>query len=110
MDDDGMGSVLNSLKSLTKRFEIFQRLRTDLVARRAVQDQFDKAVLELVRHRLSGLACRGVHAVLTVRYMSSISFFMRAEIRSRFSLPLAVNSPLSIEKASARMWKALTCL
>lgn len=45
MDDDGMRVFLSLLKSFTKRFEFFQRLRADLVAWRTVQNQFDEPVL-----------------------------------------------------------------
>ena len=34
--------------------------------------------------------------------MSSISLFMRAEIKSRFSFPFAVSIPFSMENGSGR--------
>ena len=40
------------------------------------------------------------------RYISSISFFSRAAITSRFNFPFAVSRPFSIEKGSGIMRKA----
>src|SRR5271154_693946 len=106
-----MGRFLEALKRRREGLQFFQCKRTDLVAGSAMQGQFNYAVFHRVRHCFpADRALKRFHAVLSVLYMASISLFIRAEIRSRFSLPLAVSIPLSIENASGRRQNARTCL
>ena len=83
-----------------------------------MQRQFDDPVLQLPRERLSVKLFASNRIALRQRprrpaslwYISSISLFMRAEIRSRFNFPFAVSIPLSMENGSARRQNARTCL
>src|SRR5581483_6175845 len=83
----------------------------DLVRRLAVQNQLDHALFQLPRKRFAfevvhvsscrdsnnrlGTAGYRTYDACFVRYNSSISSFKFAPIRSRFSFPFAVSSPLS---------------
>src|SRR5579871_209987 len=104
VDDDRASGQFHTLQGLTERLEFFQCRGADLIAWCAVQNQLDNPIRNRIRHSFAGRTERlsGAHAVFTARYMSSISFFIRAQIKSRFNLPLAVSIPLSIEKGSSR--------
>src|SRR6266567_4770480 len=96
VEDQRVRILLKIIESRRELFQLKQRQRTQFVAGGAVQREFNDSTLHLPRQRLPGkllpaqgsLSLNRYTACLTW-YISSISFFMRAEIRSRFSLPLA---------------------
>src|SRR6185437_4292415 len=111
MNDDRVKLGLEVLQCSGKRFQLLEGQRADFVARAAIQREFEHSVVNLIRHGFAAFChFSGTHAVFTAWYMSSISLFMRAEMKSRFSFPLAVSIPLSIENGSFRTQNARTCL
>src|ERR1700689_3573787 len=82
-----------------------QRVRPNLNVRRTVQRQFDATVAQSPRQRRGAKIS---HAVF-FRKSSSIGSRSLWLIASRFSLPLAVSNPFSIENGSAEMQNARIC-
>src|SRR6266852_8206904 len=99
-----------------KGFQLVQAQRTQFVAGCAMQRELDDSVAQNPGERLPLMLFharrRPLAAISIIRplhytacfiwYICSISFFIRAAIKSRFSLPFTVSMPFSIEKGSAR--------
>jgi len=112
-----MSFVLEVIEIMDEFFQLIERERANLVAGLAMQGQLDRTVPQLPRKRLTverfhsqpGFLCEPscplwlkpwTHEACFTPYISSISSFKRAAINSRFSLPLAVSNPFSIENGS----------
>src|SRR5271168_5529332 len=102
MDDQRMRRAENRLELGNKPFKFHQRFRANLVVRRPVQRQFDATVAQSPRHRRGAKISHPVF----FRKSSSIGSRSLSLIASRFSLPLAVSNPFSIENGSAEMQNA----
>ena len=85
-----------------KFLQLLQRKRPDLVTRVAMKRQLNRSIHDLPRKRLSFEVLHTVVAAagfFADSYIASISFRNRSAIRSRFSFPFAVSSPLSMVNA-----------
>src|SRR5882762_2668664 len=112
IDNENPCFSLQIFKSCRKLFQLFKRKGTQFVARSPMQRQFDDAILQSPRQPF-GPMCKclsSFHAVFAAWYISSTSLFICAAITSRFSFPLTVSIPFSMENASDRTQNARTCL
>ncbi len=92
-----MGVFFERRKRRYQPFEVRERRGADFIARRMIQRDFDRAVLDLPRKRL---AAKASSFRVFFSYIASISAANRAAMASRFSLPLAVSRPFSMLNAS----------
>src|ERR1700675_4837024 len=116
MDNQRVRCVRQLRQSRCKFLQLVERERSDLVARIAMKRKFNRSIHDLPRKRLPFEVAHAVVAAwfealsFEASYIASISFRNRSAIKSRFSFPFAVSSPLSMVNASSTRWKARTCL
>src|SRR5579863_3416951 len=119
MNDESVCGLGQQLESGDEFLQLIERKRSQFIAGSTMEGEFNDPAADAPRQRLTfellhawcGPFHRPLHyTACFTRYMSSISFCMRLEIRSRLSLPLAVSIPFSMEKGSERTQNARTCL
>src|SRR5271157_305712 len=108
MDNQRVRFIRQPGQSSRKLLQLVQCERPDFVARLAMQREFNRTIHDLPRKRLR---FEFIHAVFAAwfseacffedSYIASISFRNRSAIKSRFSLPFAVSSPLSMVNTSS---------